>query len=145
MPLDYGTSQPTEWHTKTEQEVSIQLDVDLQSGLASSSVKDRLEAYGLNEIQEAVRKTFWRMVLGQFADFMIMVLIVAAVVSGVLAQIEDALAILAIVILNVIIGAIQEYRAEQAVAALKKMSMPEVRVLRERQLCSVPVQNLVPV
>lgn len=97
-----------------------------------------MQAYGPNQLEEAPGITFWQMLIDQFRSFVVIMLIVAAVVSAVLGDWEEAAAILAIVILNATLGVIQERRAEQALAALKKLAAPDAQVLRDGQRQSVP-------
>ncbi|MDH5485768.1 MAG: cation-translocating P-type ATPase, partial [Gammaproteobacteria bacterium] len=98
---------------------------------------------GENALPEGRRRSVLTMLLGQFADFMIMVLLAAALVSGVIGEPQDTIAILVIVILNAIIGTVQEFRAERAVAALRKMAAPEARVLRDGLVVSLSASQLV--
>ncbi|MFZ0467307.1 MAG: cation-transporting P-type ATPase, partial [Thiogranum sp.] len=111
---DPATQTPP-WHRRPVAAVLDALKVDPQRGLSSDSVAARREHHGPNEITETARRGPLRMLAGQFADFMILVLIAAAVVSGLVGDIHDTVAIVVIVLLNAIIGAVQEYRAERAV------------------------------
>ncbi len=131
-------------HTLPGEAVCQTLEVDPDKGLTSSEVDARLAVHGLNEIQEQARRPLWRMYLDQFADFMILVLLAAAAISGWVGELQDTIAILVIVFLNAIIGFVQEYRAERAVAALKRMAAPTARVRREGQPLDVPGNRLVP-
>ncbi|MBU4337929.1 MAG: cation-translocating P-type ATPase [Actinobacteria bacterium] len=131
------------WHQKETKDI---LD-DLQSsskGLSSEEAKKRLLEYGPNELKEKKKKTPFMMILDQFKDFMIIVLIGAAVIAGIVGKPTDAAAIIAIVILNAVIGFIQEYRAEEAMAALKKMAAPLSTVLRDGLPATVPAAGIVP-
>ncbi len=132
------------WHALSQQEVLERLETPLENGLSTAEVERRQVQYGPNLISEAPRPTFWQMVLGQLNNFVIILLIVAAVISAVLGDWVEAGAILAIVILNAVLGVIQESRAEQALAALKKLAAPEARVLRDGHRVSVPSAELVP-
>lgn len=113
-------------------------------GLNSQEVEKRLQQYGPNQLKEKARKSPWAMILDQFKDFMIIVLMVAAVIAGLTGEASDTIAIIVIVILNAIIGFVQEYRAEQAMAALKKMSAPNAAVIRNGNRLSIPADQLVP-
>ena len=113
-------------------------------GLSSAEAKNRLEEYGPNELTEKEKKSVVMMFLEQFKDVMIMVLMVAAVVSGIVGEPSDTIAIGVIVVLNAVIGFIQEYRAERAMAALKKMAAPFAIVLRDHQPAQLPASQLVP-
>ena len=113
-------------------------------GLASKEAQNRLERYGPNELIEKKRKSLWMMFLDQFKDFMIMVLIAAAVVAGIIGEPADTIAIAVIVLLNAVLGFVQEYRAEKAMAALKMMAAPSATVIRDGQAQTIPAQRLVP-
>ncbi|MBU4533034.1 MAG: ATPase, partial [Firmicutes bacterium] len=101
------------WHQKEISQVIEELGTSL-NGLSQTEAQKRLEEYGPNELQEKEKKSPFIMFLDQFKDFLIIVLICAAVIAGVVGKPIDALAIIAIVILNAIIGFIQEYKAEEA-------------------------------
>jgi len=103
-----------------------------------------MSIHGQNALPEKQRRAAWRMLLDQLTDFMVMVLIAAAVISGLVGDIQDTIAILVIVLLNTAIGFIQEYRAERAMAALKKMSEANARVMRDQQILNVNAASLVP-
>jgi Ca2+-transporting ATPase len=131
------------WHLDAER-AAKELGSDLSAGLISSEAASRLARYGRNQLQEAPGRSPWGIFLDQFKDFIIWVLIAAAIVSGVaLKELVDALAIVAIVILNAILGFIQEFRAEQSLAALKKLSSPTCKVLRDGKLGLVASKELV--
>ena len=132
------------WRRRPVAAVLDALKVDPQRGLSSDSVAARREQHGPNEITETARRGPLRMLAGQFADFMILVLIAAAVVSGLVGDIHDTVAIVVIVLLNAIIGAVQEYRAERAVTALRAMAAPEAQVRRDSEVRSIPATRLVP-
>ncbi|HNQ36183.1 MAG TPA: cation-transporting P-type ATPase, partial [bacterium] len=101
-----------------------------KSGLDPETAGRRLSEYGPNQLQEKAATSPWRLFFAQFEDFIIWVLIGAALVSGFLKEWVDALAILGIVVLNSVLGFIQEYRAEKSLAALKKLASPVARVWR---------------
>jgi len=113
-------------------------------GLTSEEARQRLEDYGPNELVEKKRKPLWMMFLDQFKDFMILVLIAAAVVAGVIGEPLDSIAIAVIVLLNAVLGFVQEYRAEKAMAALKKLAAPSASVIRDGRPESIPAERLVP-
>ncbi len=131
------------WHQKDIEEVIEHLKSSPQ-GLSTDEAKKRLEEYGPNELKEKKKKTLFMMFLDQFKDFMILVLIAAAVVSGVVGEPKDTIAIIVIVILNAIIGFVQEYRAEKAMAALKMMAAPTATVLRDGMPANIQASELVP-
>jgi len=118
--------------------------VHLETGLTSQEVLARRERYGLNELQEKPRPGFLKLLFDQLNNFLIIILIVAAVISLLLGETIDALAILAIVVLNSVLGVVQESKAEQALAALKKMASPNAQVLRDGVQVTLPARELVP-
>jgi Ca2+-transporting ATPase len=130
------------WHTLSAVEIAKRLSVDSQAGLSTSEVQRRAKAYGPNEILEHPPRSLWWIFLNQFTDFMILGLIAAAVVSGIIGEPLDSLAIVVIVLLNGIIGFVQEYRAERAMTALKKLVPRSAKVSREGQTLTVPVAEL---
>jgi len=132
------------WHSRTVQEAADKLGTDPETGLRTTDAQARLSEYGPNELAERPRPGFWQLLLGQFNDFIVIILIVSAVISLVLGEIVEASAIMAIVILNAILGVVQEGKAEEALAALKKMAAPEALVLRDGHRVTVPARELVP-
>jgi len=132
------------WHSLQAEEVLKQLDTSLQTGLSDEEVLRRREKYGLNELAEAPGRTFLQMVIDQLNNFVIILLIAASIISALLGEWVDASAIIAIVVLNAVLGVVQESRAEQALAALKKLAAPESHVLRNGHRVSVPANELVP-
>jgi Ca2+-transporting ATPase len=121
-----------------------ELNTDAASGLGLEDAARRREEYGPNELIERGAKSPWRIFAEQFTEVLVIVLIVAAVVSIFLGDMEDAVVILAIVMLNAAIGFRQEYRAEKAMAALKKLSTPEVKVHRDGHTRKISAVELVP-
>jgi P-type Ca2+ transporter type 2C len=140
MPISEGLMN---WHQEEVKTVLAELDVPVD-GLTSGEAEGRLAKYGRNELEEKGRRSPLAMLLDQFRDFMILVLMAAAVVSGFVGDLADTIAILVIVILNAVIGFVQEYRAEKAMEALKKMAAPSSRVLRDGKVKSVPGSEIVP-
>jgi P-type Ca2+ transporter type 2C len=120
------------------------LATDPAAGLTGEEAAARLQRFGPNELVERSRKPPWRLLAEQFANTMILVLVSAAVVTAVIGDLKDTVVILAIVILNAVVGFVQEYRAEQAMAALKAMAAPSVQVVRDGHLRLVPAAGLVP-
>jgi P-type Ca2+ transporter type 2C len=114
------------------------------SGLSSQVVEQRVAEYGLNELVEKKKKPAWLLFLKQFNDFMILLLIVAAIISGLIGDVGDTVVILVIVLLNAVIGFVQEYRAGKAMDELKKLSTPQVEVLRNGAPTMLSSVNLVP-
>lgn len=133
------------WHTMSSTDVLDKLETPLDDGLSLEEVKARQEKFGPNELTEAPSTTFWEMLWSQINSFVIYMLLAAALVSALLGDYVEAVAILAIVILNAIMGIIQESRAEAALAALKKkLAAPEASVMRGGHRVSVPAGELVP-
>ncbi len=124
--------------------VAAALVTDPVTGLTVADVTERLARFGPNELVERRRKPTWRLFVEQFTNTMIIVLMVAAVVTALIGDLKDTFVILAIVVLNGVIGFIQEYRAEQAMAALKQMTSLTARVLRDGEVAVVPAADLVP-
>ncbi|MXV38150.1 calcium-translocating P-type ATPase, PMCA-type [Flavobacteriaceae bacterium Ap0902] len=114
-----------------------------EKGLSSSTAKRRLDKNGKNELVEKKRKSLWMIFLDQFKDLMIVILLAAAIISTLVGDMKDSIVILLIVILNAIIGFIQEYRAENAMEALKKMSSSNSKVKRDGNTIEVPATDLV--
>ncbi len=132
------------WHLIEIQESIADLNSDGKSGLTKSEAASRLKKYGVNELVERGGRTPLQILWEQLTATMVLILIAAAVVAGLLGDTKNAIAILAIVALYALLGFSQEYRAEKAIAALKKMSVPNVRVIRDGQLQELPAHDLVP-
>lgn len=137
------TNMTNWWHLDTQGTIK-RLETDSSKGLSLQEAKLRLEKYGPNQLKEKKGPSPLSIFLGQFQDFIVWVLIGAALVSGFLKEWVDAFAIIAIVILNAILGFIQEYRAEKSLAALKKLSSPTSKVIRDGQHNIIPSGELVP-
>ena len=119
-------------------------DTDARPGLSDAQAAARQQTYGKNKMAEGKRKSLLRMFLEQFKDFLILVLVAAAVISGFLGEISDAILILIIVILNAVIGMVQENKAENSMEALKKLTIPEAKVLRNGVQTVIKAEDLVP-
>ena len=131
------------WHRLSISGVYELLD-STSEGLSSAVAKERLTRAGPNQLQEGNKRTIASILLAQFKDVMILILLAAAIISGVIGDITDTIVILIIVVLNAIIGFIQEYRAEKAMQALKQMAVSETRVLRDGNIHWLPSTKLVP-
>ncbi len=131
------------WHTKTTEEVFTLLKSS-EKGLSSAEAEKRLREIGSNELEEARKRPIWQLYLDQFKDFMILVLLAAAVISGMIGETKDSIAIIVIVLLNAVIGFIQEYRAERAMESLKGMAAPMATVERDGNVSVLPSAQLVP-
>ncbi|MEW6567808.1 MAG: cation-translocating P-type ATPase [Chloroflexota bacterium] len=138
------TRESDTWHAREAEDVFRSLGTSPQQGLSSSEAARRLEAHGPNELAEAPRPTFWRMLLEQFSSFIVVILIIASLLSAVLGDYVEAGAILAIVVLNAVLGVVQERRAEEALAALRRMAAPEAHIIRDGHRQVIPARELVP-
>ena len=136
-----GTTAP---FALAAEEVLASLATDPERGLRAEQVQTLRARHGYNELTEAPPTPLWRKFLSQFTDLVIVILIVAAVISGLMGEWADALAIFAIVLLNGLLGFFQEERAEQALTALQKLSAPLAKVYRDGVLLSLPARELVP-
>jgi P-type Ca2+ transporter type 2C len=133
-----------QWHAQAADALAAELGVEVATGLSAAEVAKRSAKFGPNALRERPPRPLWRMFADQFADFMILVLLVAAVVSGLMGDAKDAAAIIVIVVLNASIGFVQELRAAKAMAALKKMAGSRAQVRREGQSLEVPAEEIVP-
>jgi P-type Ca2+ transporter type 2C len=144
------------WHTLTIAQALSELGTDQKIGLNDQQVTDRQQQFGSNELVAVAARQWWQILFEQFTNIMLVMLLVVAVVSGIFDFMEiqagktselpfkDTIAILSIVILNGVLGYFQESRAEQALAALKNMAAPQVRVLRHGQISEIDSSELVP-
>jgi Ca2+-transporting ATPase len=132
------------WHTSEVAEVLEAVGTDAELGLTDKEAARRLEERGPNELEDRGGKSSWAILLEQFTSAMIVILIVAAFISSLLGDYEDSIAIAVIVVLNAALGFSQEYRAERAMAALKRLSAPRVKVRRGGQVREVSARELVP-
>jgi len=132
-----------EWHALGAEEVLRNLEVQ-DKGLTTAEGKKRLEHYGPNQLREAPRPSFLQTLWEQLNNFVVILLIVASVISALLGDYVEASAIMAIVVLNSVLGIVQERRAEEALAALKKLAAPDAQVLRDGHRSSIPAYELVP-
>jgi Ca2+-transporting ATPase len=131
------------WHTQAPEAVVGALRSHYERGLSPEEAAQRLAEEGPNELKEQPRQSFWAMLLEQFRNFLVIILIVSSVISLVLGDWVEAAAILAIVILNAVLGVVQESKAEEALAALQKMAAPEAEVFRGGQRVKIPARELV--
>ncbi len=131
-------------HTETTEDVIQKLKTSAKTGLSADEAKARLAEYGPNELEERVKKSAWKMLLGQFMETMVVILIIAAIISGFLGKEIETIAIAAIVVLFAILGFVQEYRAEKAMAALKQLAVPFVRVIRDGLTSEISAKTLAP-
>ncbi|MDD2705408.1 MAG: HAD-IC family P-type ATPase, partial [Acidocella sp.] len=132
------------WHTLSPEAALARLDSNATRGLTEAEATARTRHYGSNEIREGKRRGHLAMLIAQFSDFMILLLIAAAVLSGFIGDIEDTAVILAIVILNAVVGFLQEMRAANTVAALRRMTAPIAVAVRGGHPRALPATALVP-
>jgi len=135
---------PSLWHTLTTEALEQELQSDIDTGLTASEAQLRLATIGPNELPEAAPPSPLKIFLSQFANLIVWVLIGAAAVSGLLQEWIDAVAILAIVVLNAILGFVQEFRAERSLVALKQLSVATARVIRDDTVQAIPASQVVP-
>lgn len=134
----------TNWHRLSVTDAARELATDPAAGLSPAEAERRLQQYGPNELEERAGRTPWRILGAQLSGVLTLILIAAVVISFCLGDTVDAVVILAIVVLNAALGFTQEIKAEQSMAALKRMSVPTVRVRREAQVLEISARDLVP-
>jgi len=131
------------FHTLTIDQTISSLNSQYE-GLTQEEANARLEQYGKNALEEREGKSLFAKLIAQFKDVMIIILLVAALISGILGEWTDSLIILFVVVLNAVLGVIQENKAEQALAALKQMTSPDARVRRNGEIVQIKAEELVP-
>jgi P-type Ca2+ transporter type 2C len=131
------------FHELDVTEVEKALDSDFSSGLSKDEVKKRIKNNGYNELDEGEKQSALLLFFSQFKDFMVVVLLAATLISGLLGEYIDAIAIIAIVIINGFLGFFQERKAEKSLQALKELSAPQVQVLREAEWIKIPSKEVV--
>jgi P-type Ca2+ transporter type 2C len=139
-----ATRTRTDWHLREAEDVARAHAVELDRGLQEREATQRAQLHGPNELAQGLRRGPWRLLLDQFSDFMILVLMGAAVVSGALGDVVDTLAIVVIVVLNGLVGFVQAWRADRALAALKRLAATHATVLRDGQVRRISATALVP-
>ena len=144
MPLEPVRDATLPWHTLDAAAAARELGVDPASGLSEDEAAQRLKRHGANRLPEGATRSMAAMFFGQFADFMIGVLLVAALISGIAGEPIDTIVIVVIVLLNAVIGFTQEYRAEQAMNALRQLATPLAHVRRNGRLMTAAAAELVP-
>lgn len=138
------------WHTKNIKEIEKELRTNIKTGLGDKDVQIRQDEFGKNKIEEGKKESLLVKFLNQFKDFMIIILIIAAIISAVVSYLEgtgdyfDSIIIIAIVVFNGIMGLIQEAKAEKSIEALKKMSAPVAKVRRNGKVLTVNGEDIVP-
>jgi Ca2+-transporting ATPase len=131
-------------HAASTEVVVAELGTDAERGLATARAAELRLRHGPNTLAEAAPTPLWRKFLGQFRELMVVILIAAALIAGAMGEWTDATAILAIVLLNGLLGFLQEERAGRALAALQKLSAPLAKVLRDSELHALAASELVP-
>ncbi|WP_290792399.1 cation-translocating P-type ATPase [Flavihumibacter sp. UBA7668] len=131
------------WHNKSIDTILQELSAS-KDGLNSSTISGRLEEFGLNQLVEKKKKPVWLLFVHQFNDFMILVLMAAAIISGIAGDLTDTIIILIIVLLNAIMGFVQEYKAEKAMDALSQLATPQATVIRDKQPIQISSKEIVP-
>ncbi|WP_136606398.1 calcium-translocating P-type ATPase, SERCA-type [Paenibacillus dokdonensis] len=132
------------WHQMNAEDLQQVLSVEPQHGLTEEQADERRKQHGSNELSEGKKISLFALFLNQFKDFMVLVLMGATLVSGLLGEYLDAITIIAIILLNGILGFVQEFRAERSLRALKQLSAPSAKVLRDGKTVSIPAKMLVP-
>lgn len=132
------------FHALKKEDVEKSLSTNIKNGLSIDEVKKRIQQYGYNELEKGAKQSALLLFFSQFKDFLVGVLLVAIILSAILGEYIDAITIFAIVILNAILGFFQERKAEKSLEALKKLSAPQVNVLRNGEWIKVPSKELVP-
>jgi P-type Ca2+ transporter type 2C len=150
-PLAKEISTSAAFHQLSVEETIAALDTGAQHGLNTDEVRRRLDQYGANELRKTAGTPAWRRFLKQFQDALVVLLLIATAVSAVVWYVErdtalpyESLVILAIVILNAILGFVQEEKAEQALSALRELSAPQATVIRDSTKHRIPARELVP-
>lgn len=143
-PPTPAASASGDWHLRDAHELAREHDVNPAHGLTAQQVSQRARQHGANELPASGGRSLWSLVVDQFSDFMILVLIAAAVVSGMIGDLLDTLVILLIVLLNAAIGLVQAWRADQALAALRRLAAAQATVLRSGQIAVIPASTIVP-
>ena len=142
--MDASPDEPSpEWHTLSVDATMSHLQ-STPHGLAEAEVERRVARYGPNELQAAGRVSPWTILFQQFKNVLIIILLIATAISAFLGEGVEAIAIGVIVLFAVVLGFIQEYRAERAIEALRQMAAPTVTVIRDGQEIEIPARELVP-
>ncbi len=132
------------WYKLGKSEVIKNLGTSMEIGLTDLEVKRRLERYGKNELKEKAKESFLSKLINQFSDFLVVILIAAALISMFLGESRDSIVILAIVLINAFLGIYQEGKAEKALEALQQMTSPTAKIIRNKHLDEIPTSNIVP-
>ena len=136
--------EPKNWYAYDVNQITAALDTDINRGLSSNEIERRQKEFGPNALKEPPPKSLISMFIHQIKETLVLILLVAALISGALGEWEDAIVIMIIVVLNAALGVFQENKAEQALKALKAMTKAFVKVKRDGKVSETPVENLVP-
>ena len=134
----------TTWHEQSANSVLGALQTSVAQGLSSEDATQKLNLIGTNEIAAAESTSLGRLLLHQFSNFMILLLVAAAIISGFIGDVIDTIAIIVILVLNAAVGVFQEFRAQRAIAALRKMSALSARVIRDGKKIQIVATDIVP-
>lgn len=134
----------TKWYTQSMKEITEELQVDVQKGLSSQEAEQRLKKFGPNKFEEGRKTSIWRMIWDQINSILIWILIIAAIVSSFVGEITDAIIIFIVIVLNAVIGIVEESKAEKALEELKKISTPKAIVKRDGKVSEISSEELVP-
>lgn len=132
------------WYKQEIQAVMNHWQTNLEQGISGNEAKKRLEKTGFNRLEEQSNLSSFALLMNQFKDFMVLVLLIATLISGLLGEYTDAITIIAIVIINAVLGFVQEYRAERSLQALKELTAPTAHVIRDGKLEEIPAAEVVP-
>ena len=138
------------WYTLSTKEVEKQMQTNIEFGLNEKQVEDKQNKFGLNKLEEKKKESIVIKFIKQFNDFMIIILIIASIISAVVARLEgsndyfDSIIIIAIVVFNAIMGLVQEAKAEKSLEALKKMTAPTCRIKRNGKISTIKSEQIVP-
>lgn len=137
------------WHTMSSKDVSLKINTNMSKGLTKEEVIERREKYGINKLEEVSKESIFVKFIKQFNDFMIIILIIAAIVSALISYFQhendyvDSIIIISIVVFNALMGVIQEEKAEKSIDALKEMSAPVAKVIRDGRHLTIPAVDVV--
>jgi P-type Ca2+ transporter type 2C len=144
MSVQIAPDAPAEWHAMTIDEVAETLSVDTGSGLSATEVTARQARYGPNALRSAPPAPWWKLLVGQFTDGLILVLLGAAALSLLIGEIEEAVFIAVLLVVNGVLGFWQERQAQQSLAAIQALVVPQARVRRDGAVQRIPADQLVP-
>jgi len=132
------------WFNKSTNDIVSELDSNIITGLSMEEAKKRLEKYGENKLKSTTKKSIFQLFFSQINDAMIYILLVAAVISAFMNEYSDSIIILIVILINALIGMVQEYKAEKSLEALKKLSTPKAIVKRDGTIQEIPSEEVVP-